>query len=83
MWPQPGRSVRLVRCVVVGNVPQRVIDPGVLRDRFTQIRRDLVVVVGFLLTTALHELERTDGELALVTMCCGGSQGTASVLQRI
>lgn len=36
-----------------------------------------------LLTTALHELERVDGELALVTMCCGGSQGTASVLQRI
>lgn len=36
-----------------------------------------------LLTTALHELERIDGELALVTMCCGGSQGTASVLQRI
>jgi acetyl-CoA C-acetyltransferase len=36
-----------------------------------------------LLTTALHELERIDGELALVTMCCGGSQGTASILQRI
>ena len=30
-----------------------------------------------LITTALHELERTDGELALVTMCCGGSLGTA------
>jgi acetyl-CoA C-acetyltransferase len=36
-----------------------------------------------LITTALHELERTDGELALITMCCGGSLGTASVLQRI
>jgi len=36
-----------------------------------------------LIVTALHELERTDGELALITMCCGGSQGTASVLQRI
>ncbi|WP_018680555.1 steroid 3-ketoacyl-CoA thiolase [Actinokineospora enzanensis] len=36
-----------------------------------------------LLTTALHELERVDGELALVTMCCGGAQGTASVLRRI
>jgi acetyl-CoA C-acetyltransferase len=36
-----------------------------------------------LLTTALHELERSGGELALVTMCCGGSLGTASVLQRI
>ena len=36
-----------------------------------------------LITTALHELERTDKELALVTMCCGGSLGTASILQRL
>ncbi|MGQ0805872.1 MAG: steroid 3-ketoacyl-CoA thiolase [Actinomycetota bacterium] len=36
-----------------------------------------------LITTALHELERTDNELAFVTMCCGGSLGTASILQRI
>jgi len=36
-----------------------------------------------LITTALHELERSDTELALVTMCCGGSLGTASILQRL
>jgi acetyl-CoA C-acetyltransferase len=36
-----------------------------------------------LITTALHELERSDKELALVSMCCGGSLGTASLLQRI
>lgn len=36
-----------------------------------------------LLVTALHELERRGAELALTTMCCGGSMGTASVLQRI
>ena len=36
-----------------------------------------------LITTALHELERSDKELALVTMCCGGSLGTASILQRM
>jgi acetyl-CoA C-acetyltransferase len=36
-----------------------------------------------LITTALHELERADKELAFVTMCCGGSIGTASILQRI
>jgi acetyl-CoA C-acetyltransferase len=36
-----------------------------------------------LIVTALHELERTDGELAFITMCCGGSLGTASILQRI
>jgi acetyl-CoA C-acetyltransferase len=36
-----------------------------------------------LVTTALHELERTDKELAFITMCCGGSLGTASILQRM
>jgi acetyl-CoA C-acetyltransferase len=36
-----------------------------------------------LIVTALHELERTGAETALVTMCCGGSLGTASLLQRL
>ncbi|HEU4421980.1 MAG TPA: steroid 3-ketoacyl-CoA thiolase [Pilimelia sp.] len=36
-----------------------------------------------LLVTALHELERADAEIALVTMCCGGSLGTASLLHRM
>jgi acetyl-CoA C-acetyltransferase len=36
-----------------------------------------------LLVTALHELERRDLRTALITMCCGGSLGTASVLERL
>ncbi len=36
-----------------------------------------------LITSALHELERTDGTNALVTMCCGGGLGTGTILQRI
>jgi acetyl-CoA C-acetyltransferase len=36
-----------------------------------------------LVTKALHELERTGGEHALVTMCCGGGLGTGTLLQRI
>ncbi|MYT29261.1 MULTISPECIES: steroid 3-ketoacyl-CoA thiolase [unclassified Streptomyces] len=36
-----------------------------------------------LLVTALHRLEATGGEHALITMCCGGSLGTASLLRRI
>jgi acetyl-CoA C-acetyltransferase len=36
-----------------------------------------------LITTALHELERSDKEFALVTMCCGGAVSTASIYQRI
>ncbi len=36
-----------------------------------------------LIITALHELERRDKELALITMCCGGALATATILQRI
>jgi acetyl-CoA acetyltransferase len=35
-----------------------------------------------LITTALHELERTDATLALVTMCCGGGLGSGTLLER-
>ena len=38
---------------------------------------------GRLLTTLLHELERTGGERGLVTMCCGGGLGTATLIERI
>jgi acetyl-CoA C-acetyltransferase len=36
-----------------------------------------------LITTALHELERTDGTFGLVTMCCGGGLGTGTLLERV
>jgi acetyl-CoA acetyltransferase family protein len=36
-----------------------------------------------LLTTLLHELEDDDGELGLVTMCCAGGLGTATLIQRV
>jgi len=36
-----------------------------------------------LITTALHELERIDGSVALVTMCCGGGLGTGTLIQRL
>jgi acetyl-CoA C-acetyltransferase len=36
-----------------------------------------------LLVSALHELERADLRTALITMCCGGSLGTASLLERV
>jgi acetyl-CoA C-acetyltransferase len=38
---------------------------------------------AFLMTKALHELERTDGTNALVTMCCGGGLGTGTIIQRV
>jgi acetyl-CoA acetyltransferase family protein len=36
-----------------------------------------------LLTTLLHELERRDAERGLVTMCCGGGLGTATLIERV
>jgi acetyl-CoA C-acetyltransferase len=36
-----------------------------------------------LITTALHELERSGGRRALVAMCCGGGLGTGTVLERV
>ncbi|MDQ2621651.1 MAG: thiolase family protein [Actinomycetota bacterium] len=36
-----------------------------------------------LLTTLLHELERQDKEIGLVTMCCGGGIGTGTLIQRV
>jgi acetyl-CoA C-acetyltransferase len=36
-----------------------------------------------LITTALHELERTDSSLALVSMCCGGALATGTIIERL
>jgi acetyl-CoA C-acetyltransferase len=39
---------------------------------------------GCVLTTkALHELERSDKSVALVTMCCGGGLATGTLLERL
>jgi len=36
-----------------------------------------------LITTALHELERTNGRYGLVAMCCGGGLGTGTIIERL
>jgi acetyl-CoA acyltransferase len=36
-----------------------------------------------LITTLLHELERSDKEVGMVTMCCGGGLGTGTLIQRV
>jgi acetyl-CoA acetyltransferase family protein len=36
-----------------------------------------------LMTTLLHEMERTDKEIGMVTMCCGGGIGTGTLIQRV
>jgi len=36
-----------------------------------------------LITTALHELERTGKRYALIAMCCGGGLGTGTIIERL
>lgn len=36
-----------------------------------------------LITTALHELERTDGTNGQISMCCGGDLGTGMIIERL
>jgi acetyl-CoA C-acetyltransferase len=36
-----------------------------------------------LLVTALHELERRDATTAFISMCCGSSIGTGTILERL
>ena len=36
-----------------------------------------------LITTALHELERTGARYALIAMCCGGGLGTGTIIERL
>jgi acetyl-CoA acyltransferase len=36
-----------------------------------------------LTTTLLHELERSDKSVGLVTMCCGGGLGTGTIIERV
>ena len=38
---------------------------------------------AFLVTKALHELERTNGRYGLITMCCGGGLGTGTIIERL
>ncbi len=37
----------------------------------------------FLVTKAVHELQRSGGRYGLVTMCCGGGLGTGTLVERV
>ena len=38
---------------------------------------------AILVTKAIYELQRTGGRYALITMCIGGGQGIAMVIERL
>ena len=65
---------------------QRELDPDMERVNVNGGAMALGHPVGStgarLVTTILHELERSDRELGLVTMCCGGGLGTGTILER-
>jgi acetyl-CoA C-acetyltransferase len=37
----------------------------------------------FLITKAVHELQRTEGQYGLISMCCGGGLGTGTLIERV
>jgi acetyl-CoA C-acetyltransferase len=37
----------------------------------------------FLITKAVHELQRSQGRYGLITMCCGGGLGTGTLIERV
>ena len=37
----------------------------------------------FLITKAVHELQRTSGRYGLISMCCGGGLGTGTLVERV
>ena len=55
------------------------VNPGFLRGPWLPLYGTGAVLI----TKALHELERTDGTNALITMCCGGGLGTGTIIQRV
>ena len=66
---------------------QRELDPDMERVNVNGGAMALGHPVGStgarLITTIVHELERSGGELGLVTMCCGGGLGTGTILERV
>ena len=66
---------------------QRELDPDMDRVNVNggaiSIGHPLGSTGARLITTLLHEMERSDSEVGLVTMCCGGGIGTGTLIQRV
>jgi acetyl-CoA C-acetyltransferase len=66
-----------------------VCDLGLPKDRTNPSGSGIslghpIGATGCILTVkALHELQRTGGRYALVTMCIGGGQGIAAIYERL
>jgi acetyl-CoA C-acetyltransferase len=60
-------------------------DPGTINPNGGAIAlgHPLGATGGVLMTKAVHEFARTGSRYGLVTMCCGGGLGTATLLERL
>ena len=87
--PMPGTPVpfTLQPLVVVLAAWRRELDPDMERVNVNggaiALGHPLGSTGARLITTLLHELERSDKEVGLVTMCCGGGLGTGTLIQRV
>jgi acetyl-CoA acetyltransferase len=71
--------------VVGARLREHPADPALVNPRGGAIAlgHPLGATGARLLTTLLHELEDVDGRYGLVTMCCGGGLGTATLIERL
>ena len=76
------RGVRLGG-VLVGQVHDAVWDKVNVNGGAIALGHPVGSTGSRLITTALHELERRDASLALVSMCCGGALATGTIIERI
>jgi acetyl-CoA C-acetyltransferase len=71
--------------IVLSFIDELKADPATINPNGGAIAlgHPLGATVCVLLTKAVHELARTQARYALVTMCCGGGLGTATLLERL
>lgn len=66
---------------------QRELDPDMSRVNVNggaiALGHPLGATGARLMTTLLHELERTGGRYGMQLMCCGGGLGTATIIERL
>ena len=62
------------------SVPDEIVNPN---GGAIALGHPLGGTGAFLMTKAVHELERTDSSVALITMCCGGGLGTGTLIERL
>jgi acetyl-CoA C-acetyltransferase len=91
------RTGRSIGDIDVAEINEAFASVVLAWERELQVPRDIInpnggaIALGhplggtgaFLMTKAVHELERADKQTALISMCCGGGLGTGTLIERI